>query len=184
MIPYIEAAKYCECGCGQVVARRFFSGHQNHVRSTRRELNGHWKGGRYVNDSGYAMVYDPEHRRASANGYVREHIALAEKALGKPIPDGAQVHHLTHISDNSSIVLCQDQKYHFLLHMRERAYKECGNPSWRKCKFCQKYDAPENLHMKQIKNYGWNIHHQSCEAEYEKKRTVKRAAKRLSARSH
>ena len=143
-----------------------------------RENHCSWKGGRYINDSGYVMIYNPDHPRSSLNGYVREHIILAENALGKPLPQSSQIHHFGKRHNNGKIVLCEDQEYHYLLHTRERSLSESGNPNFRKCKFCKKYDDPKNLHIVQSKPHGWNIHHQSCESEYEKKRTIKRALKR------
>lgn len=76
------------------------------------------------------------------------HIRIAETALGKPLPDGAEVHHVDGDrlnNDRSNLVVCQDNAYHKLLHIRTRALKACGNPNWRKCTYCQEYDAPENL---------------------------------------
>jgi hypothetical protein len=155
------------CGCGRI--------------GLKGERNGHWNGGRYINHSGYVMIYNPGHKRAMQNGYVREHILLAEKALGHELPEGVQIHHMGDSEDNSKIIICQDQQYHFLIHSREKAMLACGNPAWRKCKFCQKYDNPKNLHITQIKSNGvldgWNIHHQSCETTYEWNR--KHGAKRV-----
>lgn len=78
-------------------------------------------------------------------GTMREHIVLAEKALGKSMPMGAEVHHVNDKLDNSSLVLCQDRKYHYLLHRRSKALKACGHASWLKCQFCKSYDDPKNL---------------------------------------
>jgi hypothetical protein len=36
----------------------------------------------------------PDHPNAMSNGYVREHIIVAEKALGRYLPEGVQVHHV------------------------------------------------------------------------------------------
>ena len=72
------------------------------------------------------MVLMPGHPR-SDHGYVYEHILMAEKALGKPLPNGAEVHHINgKKGDNSrgNHVICQDQAYHKLLEKRTRAYKK------------------------------------------------------------
>ena len=105
-----------------------------------------------------------------ANGYVREHIFIAENVLGKSLPKKSQVHHYKEKSDPRKIVICENQQYHFLLHMREKALRGSGNPNLRKCKFCKQYDLPENLHITPNSKYGCNIHHQSCESKYEKTR--------------
>lgn len=48
---------------------------------------------------------------------------LRQKALGKPLPKGAVVHHMGKPWDNhdfGKLVICPDQAYHFLLHKRAR----------------------------------------------------------------
>jgi hypothetical protein len=89
----------------------------------------HNKGGRIVKrDSGHAHVWMPEHPRASRQGYVREHILVAEKALGKPLPAAAIVHHVrpdeSDNNDPSNLVICENQTYHLLLHARTRRLRE------------------------------------------------------------
>jgi hypothetical protein len=69
---------------------------------------------------GYKTTYDDK-------GRLRyEHIIIAEKALGKPLPPGAVVHHVTQDRmDNHGpfkLVVCPDQAYHMKIHqlMREK----------------------------------------------------------------
>jgi len=79
---------------------------------------------------------------------IREHVFVAQQALGRPLPSGAQVHHVNEVkSDNSrsNLVICPNEAYHRLLHSRTRAYDACGHADWLKCCYCGKYDAPENL---------------------------------------
>lgn len=191
---------YCQCGCGSKTnlytsncpkrgivkgtPARFLAGHYAKTKDYNMENNPHWKGGEYINDAGYVMVYDHGHPRACSNGYVREHIIILEKALGRPLPEKAQCHHYGDVSDNTMLVLCEDQAYHKFLHMRQEAYFESGNASFRKCKFCKEYDSPVNLHITQCPPHGWNIHHQKCETIYERERTVRNGIKRLSGKSH
>lgn len=56
---------------------------------------------------------------------IAEHVHLAEKALGKKLPKGAEVHHMNNIPwDNHTpfnLVVCQDSEYHKLLHKRAKA---------------------------------------------------------------
>ena len=77
-----------------------------------------------------------------------EHVVIAEKALGKPLPKGAQVHHVDFDRSNnapSNLVICPSAKYHQLLHIRSRAMAATGNPNARKCMYCRKYDTLDNL---------------------------------------
>ena len=68
-----------------------------------------------------------ESRYIDANGYVRigsktyEHIAVAERVLGKPLPPGAVVHHINQDrTDNrpENLVICPSHAYHRLIHHR------------------------------------------------------------------
>lgn len=98
------------------------------------------------------------------HGTQAEHRVIAEKALGKPLPKNAVVHHIDeHKSNNANnnLVICQSQGYHKLLHLRMQALKECGNHNLRKCRFCNTYDSPEHL-----KTNGITAHHTSCRERY------------------
>ncbi len=71
----------------------------------------------------YPVAWNPGHARASG-GVVLEHILIAEKALGYPLPIGAEVHHFDeHKSNNANgnLVICENHSYHALLHVRQRA---------------------------------------------------------------
>lgn len=103
------------------------------------------------------------------NGKVREvHLVKAEKALGKPIPKRADVHHANgkkYDSRNSNLVICQDRKYHLLLHTRLNALRECGNPNWRRCSYCHQYDSPANLSIGAT-----YVYHKECVKKYARSR--------------
>jgi len=78
-------------------------------------------------------------------GNRRLHRVVAEKALGKPLPLQAEVHHadLTKSID-SPLVICQDSEYDKLLHTRTTVLRAGGNPntdSW--CSY-KKHAAPLN----------------------------------------
>lgn len=58
------------------------------------ENNPAWRGGQYIEpDKGYVMIRQPKHARARANGYVLEHILVAEKMLGRALLPGEEIHH-------------------------------------------------------------------------------------------
>ncbi len=77
------------------------------------------------------------------------HVQKAEKALGKPLPTKAVVHHIDYDKENNNntnLVICPDQTYHALLHVRTDAYNACGNANFRRCIFCKQYDNPINMY--------------------------------------
>lgn len=137
-----------------------------------------WKGGRYVDSQGYIQIFKPGHHRAYNNRYIYEHIFIAEKVLGKPLPLKAQIHHYGAKDNNAQIVICQDVEYHKLLHIRTEALNTCGNANYRKCRVCKEYDDPKNLYIKHNsrangKKY-WSIYHKSCNTKYNRENYRKR----------
>lgn len=98
------------------------------------------------------------------------HIAIAERAIGGPLPRGAEVHHVNgDKTDNrpSNLVVCPDRDYHMLLHARQRAQDACGNANWRKCVRCKQYDDPANMTGRNQRGGDPNVfYHKKCAAEY------------------
>lgn len=70
-------------------------------RDMRGDRNPNWKGGRVVHKKGYIMVRLLGHHRANPNGYVMEHIIVAEEKIGRRLEKGEQVHHIDHNKANN-----------------------------------------------------------------------------------
>ena len=177
--------KLCGCGCGDPtpIAKgtdkrwghikgrpiRFINHH--HVKLQPIGENAYrWNGGVTSNNQGRILIHNPNHPRAMVRGYVLRYILVAEKALGKPLPKKAVVHHhdeKAYNDKNKNLVICEDNGYHLLLHKRMRAYQSCGNASWLKCSICKKYDYPKNLYTPPR---GGSSYHKKCKSEYQKTR--------------
>lgn len=74
---------------------------------------------KYIQRNGYLLIYRPKHHRASTDGYVYQHILVAEKGLGRKLRSDEVVHHLNfNRADNTSanlLVLTEEQ--HIRLHV-------------------------------------------------------------------
>lgn len=99
------------------------------------------------------------------------HIATAERAIGKPLPSGAEVHHVNGNpadNQNKNLVICVDHEYHSLLHQRQMALEITGNPNLRMCKICQIFDNPTRM-----KPHGKQFYHSKCKAFESRKRRAR-----------
>lgn len=97
----------------------------------------------YIDSQGYRQIRMPDHPRAHrGNGYVFEHILVAENALGKFLPPGAVIHHVNEVRSenrNDNLVICQDAIYHSLIHRRKRIVDAGGDPdAHRICSVCKR----------------------------------------------
>jgi len=105
------------------------------------------------------------------------HRIAAENALGKPLPEGAAVHH----HNAEQLMICQNNAYHRLLHQRMRAHEACGNSNWRKCKVCKKYDDPKNLYINRDNR---DVYHRGCKNNNLKVQVKSIIRKALEASGH
>jgi len=81
---------------------------------------------------------------------ILRHVLMAEKAIGKTLFKGVEVHHVDlnrSNDDHINLVICQNRAYHQLLHKRTKALRECGNAHWIKCQICKIYSPPEELRI-------------------------------------
>ena len=170
---------YCKCGCGQKANLALYSSkRENCVKGQPRNyLPGHhrrgkpspnYKNGRTKGPSNSIYCLSHGHPRAEPHGYVLEHRLVAEKALGKYLPNKAVVHHNNGIRNDNrpeNLTICEDENYHKLLHQRKRAYNACGNADWLKCKYCKQYDDPQNLYIAPNDSHKY---HRRCKAKEER----------------
>lgn len=141
----------CQCGCGQ----------QAPLAKSTHAARGRVKGQPVKFIKGHNVGHGKQrHPRANANGYVLEHLLVAERALGRPLSLEMEVHHVNEItSDNrgTNLVICEDLAYHKLLHRRMRAYRATGNPNSWKCKYCKQWGL--DLYVKPLDR---GAYHPAC----------------------
>jgi hypothetical protein len=75
----------------------------------------------------------PYAKATAAGKTLYLHRVQAEAALGHPLPPKAVVHHA-----DGTLVICQDQSYHMLLHQRMRVLARGGDQNTQRiCSACQ-----------------------------------------------
>lgn len=167
-------------GCGKKQEKRGYC--DKHYRRIQRkgtlELERQPSGSHYKTGEGYFMQRH--------NGKARlVHVLIAEKALGKPLPEGAEVHHVNRIRDdnrNENLVICPDRAYHMLLHYRQKALDACGNPNWMPCRHCREYDDPSNGTVTRVNMRGRSktvavFYHKECASAYQRDRKKNHGSK-------
>ena len=118
-------AGICACGCGQPTKRVWGTNRpRGLVAGTYHKYKkGHARRGLPTN--GYRSARQPD----GEIGYL--HRVRAEAAVGHPLPKGAIVHHPDEDPWNpdARLVICPDDAYHMLLHVRMRIKTAGGNPN-------------------------------------------------------
>lgn len=111
---------------------------------------------------------------AESGEAVYVHRLRAEKALGKPLPKGAEVHHADGSKDEDApLVICQDRKYHHFLHHRMRVLRAGGNPNADTiCQRCQKVKPFESFHKRPTKYLGLREYCKDCVREENARRHI------------
>jgi hypothetical protein len=78
-----------------------------------------WKGGRSLTSHGYILLKMPEHPRAHINGYVYEHIIVAEEKLGRALAPSEIVHYIDanrQNNDPQNIAVMKSIAHHKIFH--------------------------------------------------------------------
>jgi len=122
--------------------------------------------GRPYQEKWYKALTVNDHPNRRKNGTIDEHRYLAAKALGKPLPLKAVVHHHNGGYHGGALVICEDGNYHKLLHVRQRAYEATGDAAKRKCPLRKQW---ENIcNMKKHSRGGESYYHPSCQLNYQR----------------
>lgn len=120
---------------------------------------------------GYILTLQPGHPNANRQGRVYEHVLIASRVIGKPLPPGAQVHHVNEQHDdnrNRNLVVCQDNSYHKLIERRGQAYRATGHADWLWCTLCGTYGDPAKMWVS--RRFRSVAHHRVCHARYQRER--------------
>lgn len=160
---HLRRGQVRSCGC---LAREAASQRASARRGVKHPR---WRGGRFIQGSYYRVQV------ANADGSTRyelEHIVIAERALGRKLPPGTEVHHFDENQLNNepgNLVICHDRAYHKLLHRRARAYRACGQPTWRHCWACDAWKPIEEM-----RTGGYTC--RTCVNEHNRQRAARRRA--------
>lgn len=148
----------CECGCGHEAPRASRSAPALGLRrgDSQRFVRGH--SARQRRPSRYPRVAN-----GGAPRYV--HRVRAESALGRPLPDRAEVHHVDELtSPTSRLVICQDAAYHDLLHARARVVRLGGDPNTQRwCVGCQALQPITAFGKRSVHRDGLNRRCRPCQ---------------------
>lgn len=115
-----------------------------------------------TNHSLRSRITIKDHPNAGKQGLIRIYRFRAAEALGKPIPASCIIHHY----GKKELVICESINYHFLLHVRQRAYAATGDPHKRWCCICQKWDDPDKM----LHRAGESYRHATCHTQAERNR--------------
>lgn len=114
----VREKNYCNSRCSQKARLKDPKNHPS------------WKGGRRVNHNGYIEVRLPYHHRARGNGYVFEHIVVAEEKIGRNLKKNEQVHHINENKqdnrpENLVVLDSAEHSRHHAPLRRKGVYKNC-----------------------------------------------------------
>lgn len=116
--------------------------------------------GRFIRNTGrichkgYFAVYMPEHPRAKPNGYVFEHVLVAEKLLGRALLVDEVVHHIDGNKQNNdieNIMVFPNQSAHMLHHWNVHK----TTPSI--AELARNAKKPYSVVYQRIKKLGWSV---------------------------
>lgn len=93
-------------------------------KKTSGENNINWRGEKHITPDGYVAIYVPvPHREIRGRHRLLEHVAIAEKILGRKLKKREMVHHINGIKTdnrNCNLLICT-MSYHLFLHAKASA---------------------------------------------------------------
>lgn len=118
----------------------------------------------------YKLLYLPHHPNAKANGQVYEHVYVMTILLDRALSEEEVVHHKDEDTFNnlpSNLQLFATDAEHKAHHRKQRAFVECGDSSYIKCRYCGGYDSLVNMQHGKNTYQAW---HKACAAKAYKER--------------
>ena len=125
---------------------------------------------------GYKVIYQPSHPHARANGYVYEHILVAERKIGRQLTGTEVVHHIDRNKLNNSpenLMVFPNQSEHDRFHWKERGrvYKLSDGRVMTMEELTEMSGIPATALYQRIKKLGWTVD-EAITGEYGKRRSI------------
>lgn len=127
-----KGGKVCAVpSCGRkVVAKNLCNAHYTRIRLTgnlqperplgekRGKWNANWSGGETIKKDGRVLIFKPDHKYASKEGYVLRYRLVMEEKLGRLLDPDEIVHHINEINDDDrpDNLQVMDRVEHALVH--------------------------------------------------------------------
>lgn len=140
----LASKNYKSCGCFQ---------HKHDgckSRNVNMEKNPRWNGGRNIDKDGYILIKDRNHNSCNSNGYVREHVLICENVLGRKLSKQNMIHHIDFNKSNNTnnnLVICENDEYHKLLHLRTNSLINTGFKDRYRCSSCNEYKKESEYYI-------------------------------------
>ncbi len=135
------------------------------------DMSRRWKDWR-----GYVLApKPPTHMSRTPGRSIGEHLLIAERVFGRPLPAGAIVHHHNRNradNRNGNLVICDSHAYHMLLHQRMRVLSAGFDPNvFKWCQSCGTHKPQNQFCVSRRRTDGLDGRCKSCcAARYQDRR--------------